>query len=80
MELVVGGDHGKGSCTMIVSIVARFLNERCPETLCLECGRIDCHRDKLELLRMLIGKLKPSLDRIAQNGLGHGSFVVASGS
>ena len=51
---------------MTVSIVARFLNERDPETLDLECGRIECNHDKLEALRTLIRKLKPSLDRIAQ--------------
>ena len=80
MKLVVGGDHGKGSCTMIVSIVARFLNERDPEILNLKFSRIEHDQDKLELLRMLIGKVKPSPNRIAQNGLGCGSFVLASAS
>ena len=80
MELVVGDDHVKGICTILVSIVTHFLNERDPEALDLECGRVECHQDKLELSTMLIGKLKPSLDRIAQNGLGCSSFVVASTS
>ena len=43
----------------------------------LECGRIECHQDKIELLKILIEKIKPSLDRMT-SGSGFVNFIVTS--
>ena len=78
LELVLGGDHGKGSYSLLASIVVRFKDHRRdPDVLDLECGRIEYHQDKIELLKILIEKLKPSLDRIT-SGSGFANFIVTS--
>lgn len=55
VELVLGGDDGKGSYSLLVSIVIRFKDcHRDPDILDLECGRIEYYQDKIELLKILI--------------------------
>ena len=49
LELVIGGDHEKGSCTLIASKIVWFSNYQETEILYLECGRLEHHQDKLEL-------------------------------
>lgn len=59
-------------------IVVRFKDHhREPDPLDLECSRIECHQDKIELLKILIEKLKPSLDQIT-SGSGFANFIVTS--
>ena len=56
----------------------QFWSKREPDVLDLEWERIECHQDELELTKVLIGKIKSSLERLVHNELGHGAFVVAN--
>ena len=78
IEVTLGGDHGKGSYTLLLSIVVRFRDyDKEPDMLNLECGRIEYHQDKLELLKILVNKLLPSLRRIT-SGTGAERFIITS--
>ena len=58
-------------------MIFRFEDQREPETLDLECDRIEHHQDKLDLLKMLVNALKPSLNRLNHRS-GYSSFIVCS--
>ena len=65
IEVTLRGDYSKGSYTLLLSIVVRFRDYDIePDILHLKCGWIEFHKDKLELLRILVNKLLPSLRRI----------------
>ena len=78
IEFTLGGDHGKGCYALMLSVIVRFSDcDIKPDIIDLECGRIEYHQDKLELLKMLIEKLKPSLHRIT-SGSGSERFIITS--
>lgn len=78
VEATLGGDHGKGCHSLVLSIIVRFSDEdREPDALDLECRRIEHNQDQLELLKILVQKLKPSLDRVT-SGSGVERFIIAN--
>ena len=49
-----------------------------PEILDLECGSTEHPQDKLELPKVIIGKIKPYLHGSTYDGLGHGNIAVTN--
>ena len=61
VEMLLGGDHGKGAFTFLAIIIIRFSNSKEPIILYLQIGQIDSQDDKLELLRPLVEKLNDDI-------------------
>ena len=78
IEVILRRDHSKGSYTLLLFIIVRFRDyNKEPDIFNLKCGQIKFHQDKLELLKILVNKLLPSLCRIA-SGTGAKRFIITS--
>ena len=70
VEVLLGGDHGKGAFTFLAIIIIRFKTTKEPLILDLQIGQIDSQDDKLELLRPLVGKIGDDIRTMPQQSDG----------
>ena len=60
--LVLGANNEKGSCALTVSIVSCFEDNRDHDVLDLGRGKIECHQNKMDLLKILFVKIRTSIN------------------
>jgi hypothetical protein len=77
MEIMLGGDHGKGSFTFLATLAIRFADRSDPYILEMQVGEIASAQDSVELLKPLVKKLEEGLkDVMKPTGDGDCKFVV----
>jgi hypothetical protein len=65
LELLLGGDHGKGAFTFLFVIVVRYKDPtQAPMIVELQLGQIDSTEDSMELLRPLLDGMMPGLNQL----------------
>jgi hypothetical protein len=69
VELALGGDHGKGAFTFLVSLVIFYSDDdgKMPKCYDFVIGEIHYNEDSLELLMGLLEKQRPGLLRLNMN-------------
>jgi hypothetical protein len=79
LELLLGGDHGKGAFTFLFAIVVRYKDPtRAPMIVELQLGQIDSTEDSMELLRPLLDAMMPGLNQLMPFKEGKSAVKVAN--
>jgi hypothetical protein len=77
LELLLGGDHGKGAFTFLFVIVVRYKDStRAPMIVELQLGQIDSTEDSMELLRPLLDDMVPGLKKLMPSREGKSTVGV----
>ena len=75
MEIMLGGDHGKGSFTFLATLVIRFEDKLDPYILEMQVGEIASAQALVELLKPLVKKLEEGLKDVMKPTM---EMVIAS--
>jgi hypothetical protein len=79
LELLLGGDHGKGPFTFLFVIVVRYKDPTwAPMIVELQLGQIDSTEDSMELLRPLLDDMMPGLNQLMSSKEGKSAVKVAN--
>ena len=59
IEILLGGDHGKGSMTFVVIIIVRYKDglKTEPKVLELQLAQVNSTKDTMFLLKLIVGKI-----------------------
>ena len=62
IEVLLGGDHGKGGMIFVAVLILRFRTEnKNPNIIELQIGEVDSSKDMMELLHFIVEKVTPGI-------------------
>ena len=61
IEVLLGGDHGKGSMTFMAIIIVRYKNDNEPTEMKLQLAQVNSAKDTMLLLRLIVSKITPGI-------------------
>ena len=62
VEVLLGGDHGKGLMTFMAIVIIRYRSDmREDKVLELQIGQVDCQKDTIYLLKLILEKITPGI-------------------
>jgi hypothetical protein len=71
IEILLGGDHGKGAMSFLAVFVIRYRQkDKEPKILEVQIGQVDSTSDTTELLKALVEKMTPGIMRMMPNQRG----------
>ena len=76
LELLFGGDHGKGAFTFLFVVIVRFIDGREPNLFEFQIGQIDSKDDSVTYLRPLIMDLQEGVQQLLPDKKGDGFLVL----
>ena len=64
VEVLLGGDHGKGAFSFLAIIIVRFKTFKSPIILDLQIGQIDSTEDKMNMLKPLLDMIQLDIKKM----------------
>jgi hypothetical protein len=64
IEILLGGDHGKGAMTFLAVLIVRYQAKKNPKIIELQIGQVDSSKDTMELLRTIVARITPGISRL----------------